>query len=67
MYEEFICGSVAEVQEFFSEFGAVVAEVELKQQISNQNNKDGSNQAFMLKSIRHSAECYDKHPAIIML
>ncbi|MBR5566149.1 MAG: hypothetical protein IKW08_08320 [Roseburia sp.] len=30
MYEEFTCGSVAEVQEFFSEFGAVVAEVDLK-------------------------------------
>lgn len=30
MYEEFTCSSVAEVQEFFSEFGAVVAEVELK-------------------------------------
>ena len=30
MYEEFTCGSVAEVQEFFSEFGAVVAEIELK-------------------------------------
>ena len=30
MYEEFTCGSVAEVQEFFSEFGAEVAEVELK-------------------------------------
>lgn len=30
MYEDFACGSVAEVQEFFSEFGAVVNEVELK-------------------------------------
>ena len=30
MYEEFACGTLAEVQEFFSEFGAVVAEVELK-------------------------------------
>lgn len=29
MYEEFTCGSIAEVQEFFSEFGAVVTEVEL--------------------------------------
>ena len=27
MYEEFTCGSVAEVQEFFGEFGAVVMEV----------------------------------------
>lgn len=30
MYEDFTCGSVVEVQEFFSEFGAVVTEVELK-------------------------------------
>ena len=30
MYEEFICGSIAEVQEFFSEFGAVVTELEMK-------------------------------------
>lgn len=30
MYEEFACGSLAEVQEFFSEFGAVVTEIELK-------------------------------------
>lgn len=30
MYEEFTCGSVAEVQEFFSEFGAEVTEIELK-------------------------------------
>ena len=30
MYEEFTCGSVAEVQEFFSEFGAEVTEVEIK-------------------------------------
>lgn len=30
MYEEFTCGSVAEVQEFFSEFGAEVTEVEKK-------------------------------------
>ena len=30
MYEEFTCGSVAEVQEFFSEFGAEVTEVEVE-------------------------------------
>lgn len=30
MYEEFTCGSMSEVQEFFGEFGAVVAEVEMK-------------------------------------
>ena len=30
MYEDFTCGSVGEVQEFFSEFGAVVTEVEFK-------------------------------------
>jgi len=30
MYEEFMCETVAEVQEFFGEFGAVVTEVELK-------------------------------------
>lgn len=29
MYEEFTCGSVEEVKEFFSEFGAEVAEIEL--------------------------------------
>ena len=29
MYEEFTCGSITEVQEFFGEFGAVVTEVEL--------------------------------------
>ena len=29
MYEDFTCGSAAEVQEFFSEFGAEVAEIEL--------------------------------------
>ena len=30
MYEEFACGSVVEIQEFFSEFGAEVTEVEMK-------------------------------------
>ena len=30
MYEDFTCGSAAEVQEFFSEFGAVVTELEMK-------------------------------------
>jgi len=30
IYEEFACGSVEEVQEFFSEFGVVVTEVEIK-------------------------------------